>query len=249
MDWQRTKVTNSFSENVFLVYFNELAGKYKSSTLWARYSMLKSTLNINNGINIETHPKLLAFLKRKPENYDPEKAKTLTPAQIKLFLNEAPDHNYLVTKVALILEISGACRAKELYSLTTENFKDLGTAVLVSVLNTKNKVNRKFTIRGAFYETYRKYAKLRPTNANTDTFFLNYQSGKCTVQRIGINKFGTMGKQIATYLKLPNPELYTGHCFRRSSATLLVDAGGDKKARWVAIYSCCRILYRRIFTK
>ena len=36
-----------------------------------------------------------------------------------------------------------------------------------------------------------------------------------------------MGKPIATYLNLPNPQLYTGHCFRRSSATLLVDAGGD----------------------
>ena len=26
---------------------------------------------------------------------------------------------------------------------------------------------------------------------------------------------------------MPNSNLYTGHCFRRSSATLLVDAGGD----------------------
>ncbi|KAG5894016.1 hypothetical protein JTB14_031016 [Gonioctena quinquepunctata] len=32
---------------------------------------------------------------------------------------------------------------------------------------------------------------------------------------------------IREYLKLPNPELYTGHCFRRSSATILIDAGKD----------------------
>lgn len=32
-----------------------------------------------------------------------------------------------------------------------------------------------------------------------------------------------MPKVIATYLKLPNPEYYTGHCFRRSSATVLDD--------------------------
>lgn len=36
-----------------------------------------------------------------------------------------------------------------------------------------------------------------------------------------------MGKYVATFLKLPDCNFYTGHCFRRSSATLLVDAGGD----------------------
>lgn len=58
-------------------------------------------------------------------------------------------------------------------------------------------------------------------------FFLNYQNGKCTKQPVGINKFGTMAKDIAKFLQLPNPELYTGHCFRRSSATILVNAGAD----------------------
>lgn len=36
-----------------------------------------------------------------------------------------------------------------------------------------------------------------------------------------------MAKEIATFLKLPNHQEYTGHCFRRSSATMLVNAGGD----------------------
>ncbi|CAH1383311.1 unnamed protein product, partial [Tenebrio molitor] len=36
-----------------------------------------------------------------------------------------------------------------------------------------------------------------------------------------------MGKAIAAFLKLPNPEQYSGHSFRRSSVTILVDAGGD----------------------
>ena len=36
-----------------------------------------------------------------------------------------------------------------------------------------------------------------------------------------------MPQKIAQFLKLTNPELYTGHCFRRTSATLLIDAGGD----------------------
>lgn len=36
-----------------------------------------------------------------------------------------------------------------------------------------------------------------------------------------------MPKDIAEFLSLPEPELYTGHSFRRTSATLLVDGGAD----------------------
>ena len=37
-----------------------------------------------------------------------------------------------------------------------------------------------------------------------------------------------MGKQVVKFLVLPNPELYTGHSFRRTSETLLVDSGALK---------------------
>lgn len=44
---------------------------------------------------------------------------------------------------------------------------------------------------------------------------------------VGKNTFGQIPFKIATYLKLPTPKDYTGHCFRRSSATLLANAGED----------------------
>lgn len=36
-----------------------------------------------------------------------------------------------------------------------------------------------------------------------------------------------MPKEIANYLNLPDPQAYSGHSFRRTSATLLADFGGD----------------------
>lgn len=39
-----------------------------------------------------------------------------------------------------------------------------------------------------------------------------------------------MPKKIAEYLNLPDPTKYTGPCFRRTSATILIDAGGDLMA-------------------
>lgn len=123
--------------------------------------------------------------------------------------------------------IMGACRIQELHALNNEDIQDLGSAILVTIPNPKTKVARRFTITDKFYHICKKYAELRPAKALTSSFFLNYQKGKCTVQNIGINKFGAMGKQVANFLRLPDAENYTGHSFRRSSATLLVNAGGD----------------------
>jgi hypothetical protein len=69
------------------------------SGLWSQYSFLKSTLSIHNNINIETYPKLRAFLKRKSEGYQATKSKTFTPKEIDEFLSNAPDEMYLATKV------------------------------------------------------------------------------------------------------------------------------------------------------
>lgn len=58
-------------------------------------------------------------------------------------------------------------------------------------------------------------------------FFIGYHNGKCTRQSVGINTIAAIPKKIAEFLKLRNPLTYTGHCFRRTSATLLADAGAD----------------------
>lgn len=44
---------------------------------------------------------------------------------------------------------------------------------------------------------------------------------------MGVNKIGGIPREIATFLKLSEPELFTGHCLRRTSATLLADSGAD----------------------
>ncbi|KPJ07896.1 hypothetical protein RR48_12738 [Papilio machaon] len=46
------KKANRFSENVMLAYFSELSAKLKPSTLWSRFSMIKSMLKITNDVDI-----------------------------------------------------------------------------------------------------------------------------------------------------------------------------------------------------
>ncbi|KAJ8968288.1 hypothetical protein NQ317_000830 [Molorchus minor] len=62
-----------------------------------------------------------------------------------------------------------------------------------------------------------------------DAPFLYYKAGKCSSQPVGKNTMGKIPSVVASYLKLPDVACYTGHCLRRSSATLLADAGVDIK--------------------
>ncbi|XP_031347063.1 uncharacterized protein LOC116173590 [Photinus pyralis] len=223
--WRATKnIESCFSEDVLMVYFGELAEKMKSSTLWAQYSMLRSTMAINHNVDMSTFTKLKALLQRKSQGYRPKKSKILTPEDINKFVDAAPNDKYLFVKIALVVGVTGACRKQELVQLKIDDITDLGTAALFNIQDIRTNKPRLFTIAGEFYEVYKHYAALRPANMTERRFFLNYQNGKCTKQPVGINKIGSIPKQVATFLKLNNPELYTGHCFRRSSATIPIES-------------------------
>lgn len=223
-------VPGKYTENVFLAYFEEKSKVWKSSSLWSNYSMIKAMLRINSDVDISKHFKLIAFLKRQGEGYQPKKSKILTRDQIEQFLKCAPDDEYLMMKVATILGIFGACRREELCQLTLDNLEIVGTSssILVKISDTKTKVPRNFTIVEEFYlDFYRRYMALRPANVGHRRLFLKYVKGKCTKNPVGINTFGKFPAAIAKFLQLPNSNLYTGHCFRRSSASLLADSGAN----------------------
>lgn len=106
--WKNAKGAKSFSENVLLSYFQELAKNKQPSTLWSTYSMLKSTINTNKDIKIETYTKLTAYLKRMSEGHKPKKSKVFSSQNVETFLNEAPDKDFLAIKVSII--IIGICK-------------------------------------------------------------------------------------------------------------------------------------------
>lgn len=72
---------------------------------------------------------------------------------------------------------------------------------------------------------YRKYVALRPSNSSSRRFFIQYHAGKCSNQVVGLHSIAKVPFLIAQYLELPDPSSYTGHCFRRSPASLLGGTG------------------------
>lgn len=123
----------------------------------------------------------------------------------------------------------GGCRGQELLNMKISHIEDRGSVMVVDIPESKTDIRKKFTIveenEFSALSLVRKYMSLRPSGP--ERFFLTYREKRCTVQPVGKNTFGKMPSKIASFLGLPNPEAFTGHCLRRTSATALVNAGAN----------------------
>lgn len=233
-EWCTEKnVQHPGNEKVLIAYFSQLSSTYKPSSLWAFYSMIRAMISIEINTDISKYTNLVALLKRKSEGYRCKKSMVLTKTNVTTFLQQADDKTHLLWKVALIIGLAGACRREELTNLLIKHVKDEGTCFHFCLPSTKTKIARDFFVTSGdiagidMVKLIRKYINLRPDNVKHGRFFLQYRGGKCMKQPVGINSFGVLPKQIASYLHLEHPETYTGHCFRRSSTSLLADSGAD----------------------
>lgn len=133
----------------------------------------------------------------------------------------------------LIFGIAGACRSDELVNMVLEDISDKGDILVVQIPDSKTNIKRTFTITNeiltgvSVLDMYRKYLDCRSPKTCHSRFFVSYAKGKCTNQVIGKNTIAKIPYRIAIFLNLDDSKGYTGHSFRRTSATLLVNAGSD----------------------
>lgn len=100
VQWKRFHKTKLTSESVVMAYFKELSEKYKSSTLWSIYSMLKATLRTKEKIDISNYHSFKAFMKETSSGFISKKSNVFSSENIEKFLSEAPNDKYLATKVS-----------------------------------------------------------------------------------------------------------------------------------------------------
>lgn len=203
--------------------------------------MLKSTIKINDQVDISTSASLNAMLRKESKGHVPKQARIFTENELKLFIDTAPDDLWLDVKVTefkffsqrfsflnsflqtiyvLYLQVvcafglCGACRSHELAAVIMENivrYEDMFFVTTPRELTKTADKDNAFGITGESFHVVKKYEALHPSHVKTDRFFLNFQKGKCTVQVIGKSKFYGMPRHIAEFLKLPDPEKYTGN--------------------------------------
>lgn len=224
--WCRKKQSKDITENVVLEYITGIYDKYRTSSLWTQYSILKTTLIAHKNVDISKFRKVIELLKGKTDNFViPRKSLLLNKDHVETFISEAPDGLFLMIKVALIIGVSGACRREELCALTVDDIQETGSSLLLTIRNRTTQTVRKFTIqdkdRHQSYLAYiKKYAALRPAHTEHRRFFIYYKDGRCSTQVVGKNTFSKLPSIVATFLRLPDPKLYSGNCFKKYSSTL-----------------------------
>lgn len=130
----------------------------------------------------------------------------------------------------------GACRRDELSKVGLHHIQYLEnpSGIKVTIPTTKTNIIRQFVIDHGddpdinLIQIFNKYAKLRPKGVPDTRFFMCYRDCKCTKQPIGLHTIAKYPQRIASFLRLENPNDYTGHCFRRSSASFLAKSGVDE---------------------
>lgn len=118
--------------------------------------------------------------------------------------------------------------------MTVNDIQDNGSVLVIKVSQSKTHESRYFVVSGKsevnMLDIYRKYASLRPSNVESNRFFISYRNGRCFSQVVGVNTLAKVPFEIAKYLCLPNPTQYTGRCFKRTPANLLMDTAEDMLA-------------------
>jgi hypothetical protein len=148
-----------------------------------------------------------------------------------LLLKNAPDDAYwLPRKVALIIAVHGLMREKELEELDFEHFEVKDEMIIIDLYRKKQrgpKTLQPFVITNQqCIAMIKKYIKCCPPEERQKRF-LRYMNNKLQVQRrnIGIHTIQQIPRNIAAFLQLPNPELFSFHSFKRSAATAMAANG------------------------
>jgi hypothetical protein len=146
-----------------------------------------------------------------------------------LDLNE----QFLVRKVLLIIGIHGCCRKCELVYMLRKHLKKVDDMYLIKIWRRKQKQGireQQFMIvepvHVALLDRYLCLYDAHPELGPDSRLWHKIgTTGLMTKQVIGKNVIGKTPNLIATALNLECPKEYTGHCFRRTGATFISNAG------------------------
>jgi integrase len=231
---------------MLLEFFKHSQQFYSAATLWQGYGSLNTVFTYGFNFNFKTDvPKIARYLSQL--------AKTQVQKQSEVFIHEqfkemVPSANKtgedLKHACAMVLGVYGALRCDEVAHLEFKHFTvpDEGAITCTLQFDTKSgkagkseKGGHTFFIPdddvGAAASIRRLLAQLHHDGITSGRIFRKYNAKKCIFQLpvVGKNTIADYPHRIAKELGLPHAEGFTGHAFRRTSATILADAGSTTK--------------------
>ena len=210
-------------------------GDFAPTTIITAGSCVNSRIKLQYNKNFMDHMLVKDIIKKMQKESAPKQAAIFSSEQIDYFVLHAPETlDNKVKKIIALIAIQGALRISELNNLDFNDLTLLNNGSL-SIRIKSSKTDQ--AARGhSFIVTpnckpelccvtrIKEYLELFKDKEGRLFRSVN-KSGKLSKQPVGINTMGKLPSYIATFLNLPNIAEYSGHSFRRTSATLLSEKG------------------------
>ena len=231
------------TETDFIQYvdFLHTQRKYAASTMWKVYSILNHMFQHNFDTKLQEYPKLTQLMKSYNADYERKVASVFSKENIETFLRMKEldgDPFWILRKAVLCVAVSGGLRSAEITELTFDDFIERDGTYHFNIKRKKQhgeQLSSKFVVPSRLAVYLNNYILALRTTIGDYVLegrlfkgtpkYNHTDAAKFVNQPMGKNKLATIGVDIAKKLELSKPETYTGHCFRRTSATLAADGG------------------------
>jgi integrase len=221
------------SEDMLLRFLVKQAETMAPTTLWTIFSLVKKYLALECRLDLGRAVRVTDYLKTLSRFHLKKKAPSFSREDVFNYLRRASNEGKnLLTKLVLLAGFYGGLRVCELVKLTWDDVAFASEGVIIVIR--KSKTDRAGigatkllpalndqTLSAPYYYNLYKDAVID----RTGRLFRNFANNKFTKNPAGKNTLAAMPHLIAEFLELPNPDLYTGHSFRVTSATVLADEG------------------------
>lgn len=206
----------------------------KASTMFTARSHLKKYILLQYRFNYESAA-MDSFLRELDRKQAPVQAEIFEPEQITRFLCDAPATGvFLRQKLYVLCAYYGLCRCADLVDLTWDAVSIEAQQVRITIKRSKSAAaaaNQQFVIPnvpGIDAVQLFKDFKEQTRKVDCPRVWIHFFD-QWVARPVGKNTLADTGEAVATWLKLPNPARYTGHCWRRSGATAMLNAGATKE--------------------
>lgn len=98
--WKKSNNMTGWSEDVLLMYFEDVKKLYSPITMNAIFTRLQLMMKKYHKINIDCYDKVMKFLKQNEQGYKAKKTSFFKANEIQKFIETAPDYIYLPQKVS-----------------------------------------------------------------------------------------------------------------------------------------------------
>ena len=235
--------TGEPDEENYMQYLDFLARekKYQASSLWCTFSKLNGMHQRYYGARLQRYPRIKLLIKKYEEGYTRTVAKVFTLHEIQAFMRLMLNGPYWQLRKAFVaVAYLGGLRCEESHKLRWGCLRYSDKGIFVNFTHAKQVGEQKtneFLIpikredpSLCFASKVLEYIHaIRQAFGNIkddEPLFFGCHGGEYFVrQAMGKRMLQGIGKNVAKVLSLGDPDRYTGHCWRRSSATEAANAG------------------------